>query len=83
MLVGDRARLARAGGDAALRLAQLEPVEQLLEAVAVLGEVDGVGRGAEDRHVGLLQRLGELERRLAAELHDHAVQRAVACARCR
>ena len=57
---------------------QLELVEQLLEAVAVLGEVDGVRRGAEDRHVGLLQRLGELERRLAAELHDHAVQRAVA-----
>ena len=28
-LVGDRARLFRRGGDAALRLAQLEPVEQL------------------------------------------------------
>ena len=45
-----------------------------LEAVAVLGEVDGVGRGAEDRHVRLVERLGELERRLAAELHDDAVQ---------
>ena len=56
---------------------QLELIEQQLEAVAVLGEVDRVRRGAEDRHVGLLQRLGELERRLAAELHDHAVQRAV------
>ena len=56
---------------------ELELFEQLLEAVAVLGEVDGVGRGAEDRHLGLLQRLGELERGLAAELHDHAVQRAV------
>ena len=65
-------------GDAALRLPQPELVEQLLEAVAILGEVDGVGRGAEDRHVGLFQRLGELERRLAAELHDDAVQRAVA-----
>ena len=48
----------------------------MLEAVAVLGEVDGVGRGAEDRDVGLLQRLGELERRLSAELHDDAVERA-------
>ena len=48
---GDGARLARALGDAADGLAQAEPVEQLLEAVAVLGEVDGVGRGAEDRHV--------------------------------
>ena len=52
--VRDRARLVRALGDAALGLAQLEPVEQLLEAVAILGEVDGVGRGAEDRHVRLL-----------------------------
>ena len=54
-LVGDGARRARRGGDAVLRLAQLEPVEQLLEAVAVFGEIDGVGRGAEDRHLGLLQ----------------------------
>jgi hypothetical protein len=28
---------------------------------------------AEDRHAGALERHGELERRLAAELHDHAV----------
>ena len=82
-LVGDGARRAGRGGDAVLRLAQLEFVEQLLEAVAVFGEIDHVGRGAEDRHLGLFQRLGELERRLAAELHDDAVQRAVGCARCR
>ena len=77
-LLGDRARRRRARGDAAARLADVEPLEQLLEAVAVLGEVDGVGRGAEDRHLGPLQRLGELERRLAAELHDDPVQGAVA-----
>ena len=77
-LVGDRARRLRTFRDAALRLPQPEPVEQLLEAVAVLGEVDGVGRGAEDRHVRLFERFGELERRLPAELHDDAVQRAVA-----
>ena len=29
--------------------------EQLLEALAVLGEVDRVGRGAEDRHAGALR----------------------------
>ena len=56
---------------------EAELVEQPLEAVAVLGEVDRVGRRAEDRHAGLLQRLGELQRRLAAELHDDAEQRAV------
>ena len=58
-------------------LAQAEAVQQLLEALAVLGEVDGVGRGAEDRDAGVVQRVGELQRRLAAELDDDAVQRAV------
>ena len=64
-------------GDAVLRLLQPQLVEHALEAVAVFGEVDGVGRGAEDRHVGGFQRARQLERGLAAELHDHAVQRAV------
>ena len=40
---GDGAGFFRRGGDAAFGLTQLEPIEQLLEAVAVLGEVDGVG----------------------------------------
>jgi hypothetical protein len=48
-------------------------VEQRAEALAVLGAVDRVGAGAEDRHAGLGQRLRQLQRRLAAELHDHAV----------
>ena len=51
-------------------------LDQLGEAVAVFGEVDGIRRGAEDRHAGFFQRAGQLQRRLAAELHDHAVQRA-------
>ena len=58
--------------DVVRRLAEPEAAQQLLEALAVLGEIDRVGRGAEDRHAGIGQRLGELERRLAAELHDHA-----------
>ena len=52
--------------------------QQLLEALAVLGQVDGVGRGAEDRDPGLLQGGGELQRRLAAELDDDAEQLAAA-----
>jgi len=53
-------------------------VEQALEAVAVLGEIDGVGRGAEDRHLARISSgPASLRRRLAAELHDHAMQRAV------
>ncbi len=67
-----------ARGDAALRLADAEGIEELLETVAVLGKIDGVRRGAEDRHVGLFQRLRELERGLAAELDDDARKRAVA-----
>ena len=57
--------------------AMLKPVQQALETLAVLGQVDGVGRGAEDRHAGLLQRVRQLQRRLAAELHDHADQLAL------
>ena len=77
-LGGNRARFAGRGGDGVLRLFQAEFVEQLLEAVAIFGEIDHVGRGAEDRHVRLFERFGELQRRLAAELHDHAVQGAAA-----
>ena len=74
---GHQPRLLDRIGDAVLRLLQAQFVEHALEAVAVLGEVDGVGRGAEDRHIGRFQRAREFQRRLAAELHDHAVQGAV------
>ena len=67
-------RLRRRAGDAVSRLPDAQPLDQRLEAVAILGEVDGIGRGAEDRHFGILQRLRQLERRLAAELHDHAFE---------
>ena len=60
-------------GDAAFGLRQLQLVDQRLEPVAVFGKIDGVGRRAEDRHAGLFQRARELQRRLAAELHDHAL----------
>ena len=76
-LLGDGARGTRRGGDAVLRLAHFQFVEQRLEAVAVFREIDHVRRGAEDRHLGLFQMLGQLERGLAAELHDDAMQRAV------
>ena len=74
---GDEARLLHREGDAVLRLLQPQPVEHALETVAVFRKVDGVGRGAEDRHIGRFQRTRELQRGLAAELHDHAMQRAV------
>jgi hypothetical protein len=45
-------------------------VDQALEALAVLGPVDGVRRGADDGHAGRLEITGELERRLPAVLDD-------------
>ena len=56
---------------------EVELLQELLEAVAVFGKIDHVGRGAEDRDAGLLQRVGELQRRLAAELDDDADQLAL------
>ncbi len=51
-----------------------EPLQQLAEAPAILGEVDRLDGGAEQRHARLDQAVGELERGLAAELDDHALQ---------
>ncbi len=47
-------------------------LHELLEALAVFGDVDGIRRGADDRRAGLFQRAAQLQRRLAAELHDDA-----------
>ncbi len=76
-LLGDALCFGARCCDAVLRLAQLELAHQPCKAVTVLGEVDGIGRGAKDRNAGLLQRIGELQRCLAAELHDDAVQRSL------
>ena len=78
---GDLARFGGGAGDAVLGLAQAQLLDELGEAVAILGEIDGIGRRAEDRHASCFERLGEIERRLAAELHDHAGERAVLAAR--
>jgi hypothetical protein len=64
-------------GDAVDRLFQPQPLHKLLETLAILGKVDGVGRGAKDGNSRLVQRIGQFQRRLAAELHDDAVQVAV------
>ena len=72
--VGDRACLASGGGDAAggwRRPSSLSSFWKRLRSSArsiVSGEVPRIG-------TRLLQRLGELQRRLSAELHDDAVQR--------
>ena len=79
---GHRARLLRGLGDAAFGLLQFQLLDQSLEAVAILGEVDGVGRGTEDRNARGGERLGELQRCLPAKLHDDALQAAVLLLGC-
>ena len=59
-------------GGAASGLADAEFVEHRAEEFAVLGDLDALRAGTDDRHAGLGQALGEVERRLPAKLHDHA-----------
>ncbi len=66
------------GGGGVGRLLEVEGLQQHLESLAVLGQVDGVGRGAENRDIGLFQRCRQLQRRLAAELDDDAQNLALA-----
>ena len=54
------------------RLAQRQFAQQGREAFAVFGRVNHVGRGADDGHAVGFQVQRELQRRLAAVLHDHA-----------
>src|SRR3546814_17011795 len=56
------------------RLPEPQLVDQHGEPLPVLGEVNGVGRRAEDRNARLRQRGGQLQRRLPAELDDDADQ---------
>src|SRR6185295_598362 len=69
-----RAGVLAAARCAIRRLLELELVDELLEALAILGEVDRVRRRADDRHARVLESAGELERRLTAVGHDHALR---------
>ena len=69
-----RRRSAAIVGDAPGRDGHVEPLAERREALAVLGEVDRVVRRPEDPVARVLERAGELERRLAAELDDDAVR---------
>src|SRR3546814_4567672 len=59
-LPSQRQRLLGAARGAVGRLPESELVDQLLESLAILGQVDRIGRGADDRHaVGFQQRGSE------------------------
>ncbi len=61
-------------GGGVRRAAQPELVEQRAEARPVLGQVDRVHRRPEQRYPGVGQPTGQLQRRLASELDDHALR---------
>ena len=46
--------------------------QQRVEPLPVLGHIDGVGGGAQNRYVVLRQGLGQLDGRLPAKRHHHA-----------
>src|ERR1022692_2834189 len=55
------------------RLLELQGRHQFLEALAVFGDIDAIGCGADNRSARGGNCTRELQRRLAAELHDHAL----------
>ena len=59
--------------DAPGRRLEVDFLEELAEALAVLGAVDRLGLRPEDRDARVLEGVRELERRLAAELHEDAL----------
>ncbi len=70
---GDHRRLVGGERGPVGRVGDAEAAQKGAEAAAVLGEVDRVDRGAEQRHTRLLEGAGKLQRGLAAELDDHAL----------
>ena len=62
--------LLQGAGHPGVGLRDPELCHHLAEPVAVLGQIDRLGRGPQDLDPGLLQLPGNVERRLPPELHD-------------
>src|ERR687885_56965 len=71
-LTGELPRFPGAFGSAEAGVRDAELGQQTPEAGAVLGQIYGVRRGAEDLRTVHLQLAGELQRALASELEDDA-----------
>ncbi len=74
-LVGEGLGLGEGEGGAVLGGGQARVAQDAAESAALLGQVDGLRLGADDRHAVVLERLGQAERGLAAELDDHTGER--------
>ena len=70
--VGNFKSFLHRGRHAALRHRDLKPIHQLTEQIAVFGEIDHFRCCAENVHAVLFQLSGKVQRRLPAELRDHA-----------
>ena len=70
---GDVAGLLFAGGGSIGRRRNVQIVQKLAKAFAVFRKIDIVGVGSNDGHAQPLQRQRKIQRRLSAELHNHAV----------
>ncbi len=72
--LGDDEGFLLVGGGAGFGLLEVELVEQGGEELAVLGQFDGLRRGADDGDAVAFEIGREVQRRLAAELDDDAVR---------
>src|SRR6266513_640222 len=70
--IGDRNRFLRADSRAVRGLAQTKFVEHNGEELAVFRHLDALRLGSKNGNAGRFQPIGEIERRLAAKLHDYA-----------
>src|SRR5207302_1437832 len=57
---------------AVVGLLQAEVGDHFAEAFAILRDVDRIDAGADDRRPRILERLRQIQRRLAAELYDQS-----------
>ena len=76
---GDLPSLLKTGGGAELRRGESGVDQHLAEPATILGQINGLGPGPDDRHAGVGQPLGESERCLPTELDDHAHHAGTTC----
>ncbi len=65
--------LIHRASDAIRWLLEVQAFQQLLKFFAILSRFDRIDARANDWHAGTLERAGQIERCLPAELHDHAI----------
>ena len=76
-ILGNLNGFVTAARNAVFGLLELQLVDQRGKAFPVLGQIDGVGRCAQNRDACRLKRLCKVQRGLPTELHDDALQRAI------